>query len=114
MAKLMRKNSGPSRPRAAALLRWRPRDVSCVYASIEAERQREPRNSGPSPSISPLRTSRRMKCDSAARPHLEPHIDARRVPVIRLVEDVHHTIAVQIRDPRLVETDAFGEDGFAE
>src|SRR6516225_2657562 len=45
---------------------------------------------------------------------LKPHIDARRFPVVRLVENIHFAVAIEIGDPSLMETDAGGEHSCSE
>ena len=88
------------------------------------------RENGPSPQPSPLRTGEReqassrhsilassapIACRSLLLPRLlQPHINSRRVPIIRLIEDVHQPIPVQIRHLRFVHADAGGEFLLAE
>src|SRR4030095_10782751 len=60
--------------------------------------------------------SRGDACPTLARacPIVEPDIDARRVPVVRLVQDVEITIAIEISQASFVETVSRHKLGLAE
>src|SRR5579859_2963481 len=59
----------------------------------------------------PRPNGRMSECLSLRVRFLQPDVDARGVPVVGLVEDVHAAVAVQVGDAGFVKADALREFG---
>src|SRR5579859_304276 len=55
-----------------------------------------------------------MLLDGGSSGILQPHVDARGLPIVRFVQDIHFTVAVQVSDSGFMKSYPGGEDALTE